>query len=99
VSAPILVVGATGTVGKHVVRRLVEAGRSVRALARNVDNARAQLGPLVEIIGGDLNEPGSLRAALHGVAVASLATAPGPTSRGRRRTSSTRPEPRGCPAW
>ncbi|WP_374202851.1 NmrA family NAD(P)-binding protein [Saccharothrix sp. S26] len=38
---PILVTGATGTVGRCVVRRLLAAGRSVRALTRHpaVDRA------------------------------------------------------------
>jgi uncharacterized protein YbjT (DUF2867 family) len=54
-----LVTGATGNVGSKVVRALVDAGESVRALVRSAD-AGASLPPGVEPFVGDLNEPDSL---------------------------------------
>ncbi|MBB5085126.1 NAD(P)H-binding protein [Nonomuraea endophytica] len=54
----ILVTGATGTVGRHVVDRLVAAGRPVRALTRNPENAGLSVG--VDVVQGDLNRPGDL---------------------------------------
>ncbi|MGW3346272.1 NAD(P)H-binding protein [Nonomuraea rubra] len=54
----ILVTGATGTVGRHVVDRLVSAGRPVRALTRNPEAAGLPGG--VEVVKGDLNRPGDL---------------------------------------
>ncbi|MER6581149.1 NAD(P)H-binding protein [Nonomuraea sp. NPDC001023] len=54
----ILVTGATGTVGRHVVDRLVAAGRPVRALSRNPEDAGLPDG--VDVVQGDLNRPGDL---------------------------------------
>ncbi|GAA3141833.1 NAD(P)H-binding protein [Planomonospora alba] len=61
----ILVTGATGIVGRHVVDQLVRAGAQVRALTRNP--AAAKLPPQVEVVQGDLAEPASVAAALDGV--------------------------------
>jgi uncharacterized protein YbjT (DUF2867 family) len=62
---PILVTGATGTVGRSLVRQLVEAGQEVRALTRSP--AAAALPDGVEVVKGDFNEPASLVPALRGV--------------------------------
>ncbi|HEY1174613.1 MAG TPA: NAD(P)H-binding protein, partial [Phytomonospora sp.] len=61
-AAPVLVTGATGTVGREVVRQLVAAGVPTRALVR--DPARAGL-PGAEVVTGDLTEPATLAAAFH----------------------------------
>ncbi|MFI6528357.1 SDR family oxidoreductase [Streptomyces uncialis] len=61
----ILVTGATGTVGRHVVRELIDAGADVRALTR--DPRRAGLPARAEAVTGDLTRPGDLRDALKGV--------------------------------
>jgi uncharacterized protein YbjT (DUF2867 family) len=61
----ILVTGATGRTGRHVIAGLVAAGRDVRALVR--DPARAALPAGVETAKGDLTDSGSLAAALQGV--------------------------------
>jgi uncharacterized protein YbjT (DUF2867 family) len=53
----ILVTGATGTVGRHVVERLVERGVRVRALTRRPESAA--LPKEVEIAQGDLDSPDS----------------------------------------
>jgi uncharacterized protein YbjT (DUF2867 family) len=62
---PILVTGATGNVGRAVVRHLLAAGAPVRALVR--DPARALHPTEAEIVAGDLNEPATLTAAFAGV--------------------------------
>ena len=49
---PILVIGATGTVGRQVVSRLAASGAQVRAMARNPGAAR--FAPQVEVVRGDL---------------------------------------------
>lgn len=54
----ILVTGATGNVGRHVVKGLVEAGERVRAVTRNP--AAASLPDGVEVVRGDLGDPDSL---------------------------------------
>ncbi|MEO3796531.1 NmrA family NAD(P)-binding protein [Nonomuraea sp. B10E15] len=60
-----LVTGATGTVGRHVVEELLEAGRQVRALTRNP--AKAALPEGVEVVAGDLADPRSLGGVFDGV--------------------------------
>jgi dihydroflavonol-4-reductase len=64
---PTLVTGATGFVGWHVARALLERGRSVRALAR--DPAKLRELPGVEAIQGDLRDPASLERAVEGCGV------------------------------
>ncbi|HET6358303.1 NAD(P)H-binding protein [Streptomyces sp.] len=61
----ILVTGATGHVGRHVVSGLLEAGEKVRALSRNPGSRPWP--PGVEVLPGDLTQPGTLAAALGGV--------------------------------
>ena len=66
----ILVIGATGTNGRYVVRGLQAAGQPVRALVRNPTTARALFGAdteYPELVEGDLNRPESLRPALLGI--------------------------------
>ncbi|MFH8987025.1 NAD(P)H-binding protein [Streptomyces sp. NPDC017940] len=60
-----LVAGATGTVGREVVRELLERGQRVRALTRDASKASFPEG--VEAVQGDLREPAGLKAALEGV--------------------------------
>lgn len=60
-----LVTGATGNVGRLVVRRLLAAGERVRAVSRTP--AQAGLPNAVEVVAGDLTAPDSLLPALAGV--------------------------------
>jgi dihydroflavonol-4-reductase len=60
---PVLVTGASGFLGWHVARVVLEHGLPVRALARrpgSIDD------PEIEEVPGDLRDPGSLARALHG---------------------------------
>ena len=61
----ILVTGATGRVGRHVVEQLVKRGAKVRVLTR--DPAKASLPAGVEVAKGDLLDIDALRAAFTGV--------------------------------
>lgn len=61
----ILVTGATGNVGRHVVSQLLHTGAAVRALTRNPDSAGLPSG--VEVVRGDLSDPNTLEACLKGV--------------------------------
>ena len=63
----ILVTGATGNIGSHVVTGLLERGAGVRVLARRPAVAAASLPPQVHVVAGDLSDPGSLGDALDGV--------------------------------
>ncbi|MEJ2852178.1 MULTISPECIES: SDR family oxidoreductase [unclassified Saccharothrix] len=66
----VLVTGATGTVGRHLVDQLLAAGHRVRALTRDPD--RADLPAGVEVVRGDTTDAESLRAAFTGVTAAHL---------------------------
>jgi len=59
---PTLVTGATGFVGWHVARKLLERGEKVRALVR--DPARLKELEDVEAVRGDLRDPASLEKAV-----------------------------------
>jgi len=62
--SPILVTGATGNVGRAVVRELAARGAAVRALAHTTVPADLPAG--VEVVRGDLTDPASLEPALSG---------------------------------
>ena len=66
-SRPILVLGGTGYLGRHIVRNLLEKDISVRVLSRNADKARKILGKVPEIIEGDITSRESIIEALKGV--------------------------------
>lgn len=61
----ILVIGATGNVGRQVLSQLAPTGAQVRALARNPD--AAGLPPQVEVVRGDLALPETLDKCLEGI--------------------------------
>src|SRR3546814_15070283 len=61
----ILVTGATGTVGGHVVEQLVKRGADVRALVR--DPSKADFPAEVGVVQGDLLDVDSLRSGFQGV--------------------------------
>ena len=62
----VFVTGGTGFVGGAVVRRLLEAGHTIRALVRPGTNTRQLDGLPVERIEGDLADAGSLRRGIGG---------------------------------
>lgn len=66
-SGPILVTGATGNVGRQVVRLLLDAGEPVRAAARSKSAVVAAFGDAVEAVALDFTDPGTWDAAYHGV--------------------------------
>jgi uncharacterized protein YbjT (DUF2867 family) len=61
----ILVTGATGHVGRHVVSQLLGTDAAVRALVRNPDSVG--LPGRVEVMRGDLSVPNTLDSCLYGV--------------------------------
>ncbi|MBM7786224.1 SDR family oxidoreductase [Tenggerimyces flavus] len=61
----ILVTGGRGALGRHVVRRLTDAGQQVRLLSRRPRPADAP--PGVTWLTGDQTDPDAMRAALVGV--------------------------------
>jgi uncharacterized protein YbjT (DUF2867 family) len=75
---PILVIGATGNVGRHVVTQLAATGAQVRAMVRNPDTAR--LPPHVEVMRGDLTVPETLDGCLDGIDAVFLVWVAGPAT-------------------
>lgn len=63
--SPILVTGGTGTLGRHVVKRLRDAGVEVRVLSRRASPAEDG----VDLITGDLSTGAGLERAVAGVGV------------------------------
>jgi len=64
-----LVTGATGHIGNVLVRELLERGERVRTLVRRSKRPVALEGLDVELVQGDILEPGSLEAAMKEVEV------------------------------
>ena len=62
-SLTVLLVGGTGSVGRHAADRALAGGHSVRVLTR--DASRAPAG--TEAVSGDLTDPSSLAAAVDGI--------------------------------
>lgn len=63
----ILIVGGAGTLGRQLVPRLLANGHTVRVMTRRPERATALAAAGAEIVVGDLRNPASLRAAVHGV--------------------------------
>ncbi len=66
--AEILVIGATGSVGRLVVEEALKAGYRVRALVRDRARALSMLPPQATLVVGDVTRPETLAPALDGVA-------------------------------
>lgn len=82
----VLVVGATGHVGRKVVAVLQQRGVAVRALVRPGSDASAIEGPGVTVVRGDMMDPPSLDAAFAGVDAA-ISCAAGYTKRRKSDSS------------
>lgn len=63
----VLVTGANGFIGAHVVRAALGAGADVRAMARQGSDQCSLAGLPVEIVHGDLTDPASLANAVNGI--------------------------------
>jgi len=62
----ILVAGGTGTLGTRVVRALLDGGNQVRVLTRDAERTKHLSGTGLEVMVGDVRDPGSLDLATSG---------------------------------
>jgi len=63
----ILVTAANGRIGRRVVQRLLNVGAPVKALVRDIENARKRFSAEVDIVQGDLGDAKSLERAMDDV--------------------------------
>jgi uncharacterized protein YbjT (DUF2867 family) len=63
----ILLIGGHGMLGRPVARRLVQEGFNVRAMARSVGRAAGLLPQEVQVVEGDVGNPGDIERAAEGV--------------------------------
>lgn len=73
-----VVFGATGHVGAVVARRIVEAGRPARVVARNADGLAALARAGAEPVAGSVDDPELVRRALEGAGAAFVLLPPYP---------------------
>lgn len=71
----ILITGATGNVGREIVKQLNDKGHQVRALSRNPE--KASLPANVDVVAGDLSDPETLKNVLDGVKKVFMIRVPG----------------------
>lgn len=73
----ILLGGATGKNGRHVLRRLHDLGLTVRAMSRDIEDAKDDIGAHYDWIEADVTKPETLAAAVDGVdiVISAIATA------------------------
>lgn len=80
----VAVIGASGVLGRHLVPRLIERGRAVRATVRRDADAQRLRAHGAEVVTADILEPASLGAAVAGcdAAVHAATSIPKPGGRG-----------------
>ncbi|MDO0939403.1 NAD(P)H-binding protein [Streptomyces sp. DG2A-72] len=71
---PIIVTGATGTIGRLVVAGLLDAGHTVRGMSRHPQRVSLPAG--ADVVFGDLDDPSTLRHAFDGAAQLVLIAVP-----------------------
>ena len=63
----VLIIGATGMIGRPVTRRLLREGFPLRALVRDIPRAKRLLGSDIEFVKGDVRQPETIASAMRGM--------------------------------
>src|SRR5581483_1246445 len=63
----VLITGATGLLGGHLIKQLQERGENIRALVLPVENADKLTAQGVEVVRGDITDANSLGPAVEGI--------------------------------
>jgi uncharacterized protein YbjT (DUF2867 family) len=73
----ILLAGATGNNGHHILKHLKALGLDVRAMSRDIDDAKEEFGDEVAWVQADVTKPETLTAAVEGadIVISAVATA------------------------
>ena len=74
-----LVAGATGKTGQNIVKQLVQKNIAVKALVRNLEQAKEILPPEAELVVGDVLKPETIKTALTDCSVLLCATGASPS--------------------
>ncbi len=87
VTSPVLVIGASGFVGRHLVRLLLAGGQQVRCMARDPERVQDLVDAGGEVVQGDILDPASVVQALESVRAVYICihtlSPQGPNSAGR----------------
>lgn len=75
----VLVVGATGQTGKHIVKDLTKRNISVKAVVRNLEKAQELLPSGIDFILGDVNKPDTIAEAMSDCNILICATGASPS--------------------
>lgn len=75
----VLVAGATGKTGRHIVSQLIDNGVSVKALVRDLESAKAILPEAADCIVGNVLQPETFESALSDCSVLICATGASPS--------------------
>ena len=94
----VLVVGATGSIGRLVVDEAIAQGYAMRALVRDPGKAR-QLPASVQLVVGDVTRPGTLPAAVDGVDAVVITLGSDGPARSAPRPSTTAAFATSWPRW
>ncbi|WP_018296856.1 SDR family oxidoreductase [Corynebacterium lubricantis] len=63
----VLVIGATGSIGRHVVSQAIAAGHDTRALVRDQRRGESMLPAAAELVVGDGNDPAAIEQVVDGI--------------------------------
>jgi uncharacterized protein YbjT (DUF2867 family) len=66
-SSNILIIGATGNIGKELVKLLVKNGENIRVMARPTSNTKELNALGVDLFNGDMGDTDSLKGAMNGI--------------------------------